>query len=362
MVHIRLENVTKYFGQTRAVENVSLDIKDKEFLTLLGPSGCGKTTTLRLIGGLETLTRGNIYIGDELVNEVPPQRRDLAMVFQSYALYPHMSVFDNLAFPLKMRKIPKNEVERRVKDTAEMLRIGELLRRRPRELSGGQRQRVALGRAIIREPKAFLMDEPLSNLDAKLRTHMRVELKALQRKLGITTVYVTHDQVEAMTMSDRIALMNQGYLQQLETPNDIFEHPANLFSAGFIGAPPMNLIECSYSEDGFLDAGYFQLALPKDVQALIKEKATGSELILGARPGCVRILREPKTRGECFEADVFIVEPLGEEVIVDLKIGEIDLKSKCSPELNIKMGEKVWIEFEVNRLHIFDKKNGNAIL
>src|SRR5215210_5418756 len=243
MASVTLDHVTKRFGEVTAVNDININVNDKEFLVLVGPSGCGKSTTLRLIAGLEELSSGNIYIGDRLVNDVAPKDRDIAMVFQSYALYPHMSVYDNLAFGLKLRKTPKKEIDRRVHEAAEILGIGTLLNRKPKQLSGGQRQRVALGRAIVREPKVFLMDEPLSNLDAKLRVQTRAELIKLHRRLGITTVYVTHDQVEAMTMGDRIAVMSNGVVQQCDKPLVLYNHPVNLFVAGFIGSPAMNFFE-----------------------------------------------------------------------------------------------------------------------
>lgn len=264
MAGVKLVNVWKQFGEVTAVKNMNLDIKDGEFMILLGPSGCGKTTTLRMISGLEEPTKGQIYIGDKLVADpekgvfVPPKDRDIAMVFQSYALYPHMTVYDNIAFPLKLRKVPKQEIDQRVREVAEMLGLTELLKRKPRELSGGQRQRVALGRAIVRKPQVFLMDEPLSNLDAKLRVKMRAELKKLQRQLGVTTIYVTHDQVEAMTMGDRIAVINAGELQQVGSPDEVYDKPANTFVAGFIGSPPMNSMDASITEDGFADFGEFK--------------------------------------------------------------------------------------------------------
>ena len=244
MVKVTLENVTKIFGKVVAVKNFSLDIKDGEFIILVGPSGCGKTTTLRTIAGLEEVTAGEIYIGERLVNDVPPKDRDIAMVFQNYALYPHMDVYRNMSFGLRLRKVPKHEIDRIVKQTAELLGIRELLDRKPKELSGGQRQRVALGRAIVRDPKVFLFDEPLSNLDAKLRIAMRAELLALHQRLKTTTIYVTHDQLEAMTMGDRIVVMNEGVIQQVDTPQNVYDHPVNRYVAGFIGSPSMNFIDC----------------------------------------------------------------------------------------------------------------------
>jgi len=364
LADIVLEHLTKHFGTVVAVEDLNLRVRDKEFLTLLGPSGCGKTTTMRLVAGLETPTSGNIYIGDRLINDVSPRDRDVAMVFQNYALYPHMKVYDNLAFPLRMRKYAKLEIEKKIKKTASLLKIETLLDRKPKELSGGQQQRVALGRAIIREPKAFLMDEPLSNLDAKLRVYMRAELKNLQKDLGVTTVYVTHDQVEAMTMSDRIALMNQGVLQQLSSPDEMYVHPSNEFVAGFIGSPPMNFVGCSFTEKddkGVLMTSTFALDVTplKDV---IREKSTGSELVLGVRPEDLSIRPQPRGDDQ-IEAQVFVIEPLGSELLVDLKIGEDLLRVKASSlDFKVGRGDKVWVTINKDKIHIFDKKTGNAIV
>ncbi|GBC75149.1 Trehalose import ATP-binding protein SugC [archaeon HR06] len=354
MVEVILENLTKYFGNVRAVENLNLKIRDKEFLTLLGPSGCGKTTTMRLIAGLETPTKGNIYIGDRLVNDLPPKDRDVAMVFQSYALYPHMTVRDNLAFPLKMRKYPKQEIEERVKRVSELLQISELLDRKPKQLSGGQQQRVALGRAIVREPKVFLMDEPLSNLDAKLRVYMRAELKGLQKRLGITTIYVTHDQIEAMTMSDRIALLNAGILQQLGTPEEIYEKPANLFVAGFVGSPPMNFFETSYVEKNgnvYLDSGSFQYNVTEFKDIL--SKFSGSKFVLGVRPEHITFDKQKKSE-DSIEGEIFVTEPLGAETIVDVKVGDNIVRVRVPYTVYHQIGEKVWLTFDRQKIHIFD--------
>ncbi|MBC7189544.1 sn-glycerol-3-phosphate ABC transporter ATP-binding protein UgpC, partial [Candidatus Aerophobetes bacterium] len=273
MAEVRLRNVTKVFGKVVAVKNFTLDIKDGEFIILVGPSGCGKTTTLRTIAGLEEVTSGEIYIGDRLVNDVPPKNRDIAMVFQNYALYPHMNVYQNMAFGLKLRKVPKDEIDRVVKRTAELLGIRELLDRKPKELSGGQRQRVALGRAIVRNPKVFLFDEPLSNLDAKLRIAMRAELLDLHQRLKTTTIYVTHDQLEAMTMGDRIVVMNEGLIQQVDTPQNVYDHPINKYVAGFIGSPSMNFIECAIVKkngDLYARTKGMELKIPKDKAKLVE--------------------------------------------------------------------------------------------
>jgi multiple sugar transport system ATP-binding protein len=285
------------------------------------------------------------------------------MVFQSYALYPHMSVYDNLAFPLKMKRLPRQEIDDKVKKAAETLRIPHLLKRKPKQLSGGEQQRVALGRAIVREPRVFLMDEPLSNVDAKLRLHMRAELKKLQKELSITTVYVTHDQAEAMTMADRIAVMNHGVLLQLSTSASTYHSPSNAFVAGFLGSPPMNFIDCSFvAKDGkaFLDAGTFTLDV-SELAAVIKEKSTSSEVVLGIRPENISV-QENRPRGDAVEVEVYVVEPLGADIILDLKIGENILKAKTPEGLLPGIGEKVWVSFRRDKLHIFDKKTEKAIV
>jgi len=362
MVDVKLENLTKYFGKVKAVDKLNLFIKDKEFLVLLGPSGCGKTTTLRMIAGLETPTEGRIYIGDQIVNDVPTKERNIAMVFQNWALYPHMTVFDNIAFPLKMRKRSRAEIEKRVKEVAELLQIEELLNRKPSELSGGQQQRVALGRAIVREPTVFLMDEPLSNLDAKLRVYMRAELKALQKRLGVTTIYVTHDQVEAMTMADRVALMNKGVLQQVGTADEIYSRPINLFVAGFIGSPPMNFIEGTVKEKNgklYFDANYFELDITH-LKEIIEEKATSSEIILGVRPEDISISKKKVKDG--IKTKVFVVEPLGKNVIVDLRVGENIFKVETGVDFKANTGDDVWMLFNKDKIYFFDKKTSQVIV
>ena len=362
MVEVRLENLTKVFDKNViAVDNVNLHIKDKEFLVLLGPSGCGKTTTLRCIAGLETPTSGNIYIGDRLVNDVSEKDRDIAMVFQTFALWPHMKTRDNIAFPLKMHKFPKHEVKERVKETAELLKISHLLDRVPGQLSGGEAQRVALGRAIIRDPKVFLLDEPLANLDAKLRIHMRVELRKLQEKLGITTIYVTHDQAEAMTMSDRISVMHKGKIRQLGTTTDLYDHPEDLFVAGFIGSPPMNFVDCAFDEEKkALVSDVFSLEIPKNLGKEIKKYATSSELILGVRPQDISL--HEKQMPNSVGSEVYAMEPLGSETIVDLKLGDKIIKAVAPPTYKASSGDKVWMTFNMNNIHILDKKTEKAIV
>lgn len=362
MARILLKNLTKRFGNVIAVNDLSLEVNDKEFLVLLGPSGCGKTTVLRCIAGLETQDEGEIYVGDTLVNGLPPKERDVAMVFQSYALYPHMTAYENIAFPLKIKGLAKSEINQRVKKVAELLKITHLLNRKPKQLSGGEAQRVALGRALIREPKAFLMDEPLSNLDAKLRVYMRAELKRLQEDLGITTIYVTHDQVEAMTMSDKVALLNQGILQQIGPPEELYQHPRNLFTAGFIGSPPMNFIDCSLSREAgkiYLDAGTFKLPLENYMAEALKERNIGEEFVLGIRPEDIKL--EKKGKKDSIQGQVFALEPLGAEVIVDIKIGETIFKVKENILFKAKVRENIWLSFNKNKIYIFDKKSGTAL-
>jgi len=361
MAKVVLKNLTKKFGKVVAVKNLSLEAKDRSFLVLLGPSGCGKTTILRCIAGLETPDEGEIYIGDKLVNDLPPKERDIAMVFQSYALYPHMTAFENIAFPLKMRRVPKDEIKRRVKEVAELLKISHLLDRKPKQLSGGEAQRVALGRAIVREPKVFLMDEPLSNLDAKLRVYMRAELKRLQQHLKITTIYVTHDQIEAMTMADEVAVLSQGVLQQLATPDELYNHPKNLFVAGFIGSPPMNFITASLKakkEKLFLVAENFELELTEDLANILKGKE-GLEVVIGIRPEDLKFVN--KSEGK-IHGKVFMQEPLGSEVIIDIKVNDELIKVKESPDFRLEVGKDVWLSFDYNKLHLFDKKTGEAII
>jgi multiple sugar transport system ATP-binding protein len=363
MVEVVLDSVSKFFGDVKAVDGVSLKVLDKEFLTLLGPSGCGKTTTLRLIAGLEELSGGDVYIGDRKVNDLAPRDRNIAMVFQSYALYPHMSVFDNMAFPLKVRKVAKSELDKRVRESAELLGISELLKRKPKELSGGQRQRVALGRAIVRNPDVFLMDEPLSNLDAKMRVYMRAELKRLQKKLGTTLIYVTHDQVEAMTMSDRVAIMNDGKLQQLDIPGTVYSQPNNVWVAGFIGSPAMNFFDCTFRTrdgGGLLDAGEFSIEVGNDVADIVRKNTSGPEVILGIRPEDVSVTkkREPGS----IEASVYVVEPIGDSVIVDANVGKNLLKARADASFVAEIEEKVYLTFNQGKIHIFDKKQQTAIL
>ena len=362
MARVAVKDLTKRFGKVTAVDHVTFEAKDGEFVVLLGPSGCGKTTTLRLIAGLEVPDEGEIWIGDRLVNDLPPKDRDVAMVFQSYALYPHMKVYDNIAFPLKIRKLPKAEIDKRVKEVAKLLRIEELLDRYPKQLSGGQQQRVALGRALVRQPRVFLMDEPLSNLDAKLRVYMRAELKRLQRELGITTIYVTHDQAEAMTMADKIVVMNEGKIQQIGTPGELYHKPANLFVAGFIGAPAMNFMDATIAEENgtvALDVGYFRVHLPRELGLRVKESGL-TEVVLGIRPEHIKLVS--KDEPGAAEVEVYVTEPLGGETIIDFRLGDRIHKIKYLGDIDLAPGDKIYIKLDVNHLHVFDKKTGRAVV
>ncbi len=359
MASVSVKNLVKKFGKVVAVDHVSFSVNDGEFVVLLGPSGCGKTTTLRLIAGLEYPDEGEIWIGDRLVNDLPPKDRDVAMVFQNYALYPHMTVYDNLAFPLKVRKVPRDEIDRKVREVAKLLQIEELLDRKPAQLSGGQQQRVALGRALVREPKVFLMDEPLSNLDAKLRIYMRAELKRLQRELGITTIYVTHDQAEAMTMADKIVVLKDGRIQQIGRPEELYNKPANVFVAGFIGAPPMNFMDASVKEEGgrlVLDTGIFRIELPDYMAEALRKAGPPSEVIVGVRPEHITV------DGDGVEVEVFVTEPLGGETIIDFKHGDKILKIKYPGLFKAKPGDKIRVKFDVDNIHVFDKKTGKTIV
>ena len=363
MARVLLKEVTKRFGDVLAVNSLSLEAKDKEFLVLLGPSGCGKTTALRCIAGLETPEEGEIYIGDELVNDLDPKDRNVAMVFQSYALYPHMAVFNNLAFPLENANVPAEEIKNRVRQVARLLKIEPLLNRKPGELSGGQQQRVALGRAIVREPQVFLMDEPLSNLDAKLRIYMRAELKKLQKELGVTTIYVTHDQVEAMTMGDRISILNDGILQQTGSPDDIYFHSSNVFVAGFIGSPPTNFFDCNLIEGApfTLDAGEFRYPLPEHV-AKAAEHCTSDKCILGVRPQDVLVYKTTGGKKGLIKTRLEVTEPLGDKQILNLKVGDYLVKAVVIPDFKAELGDYLWIKIPADKIYLFDKKTGNALV
>ncbi|MGH9458621.1 MAG: ABC transporter ATP-binding protein [Thermoanaerobaculia bacterium] len=352
MAGVSFQDVAKRFGSVSVIEDFGLDIRDREFMVLVGPSGCGKSTALRMIAGLEEVSSGTIRIGERVVNDLPPKERDIAMVFQSYALYPHMTVRENLEFGLRLRKMPRAEMDRLVGDAAEILGIGHLLDRKPKQLSGGQRQRVAVGRAIVRQPAVFLFDEPLSNLDAKLRVQMRAEITKLQRRLSTTCVYVTHDQVEAMTMGHRIAVMNVGRLQQVGTPLEVYERPANLFVANFIGTPPMNFFRATVDEGGAaLRSASFVLPLDGARRAL----SPGAEVVAGIRPENVRAPGET-SRGAVapVRATVEMIEPLGHEVIVHARVGEDLFVASADPHRAPAVGEDVELRLEIERLHLFD--------
>jgi multiple sugar transport system ATP-binding protein len=359
MASIELRNVVKEFGDVRAVNEVSLDINDGEFVALVGPSGCGKTTTLNMLAGLEEVTGGTITIGDRIVNDLDPKDRDIAMVFQNYALYPNKRVYDNLAFPLKMKKVPKADIDKRVRETAEVLGITPLLNRRPRELSGGQQQRVALGRALVRDPKAFLMDEPLSNLDAKLRVQMRTELKRFHQDLGATIIYVTHDQLEAMTMADKIAVMNSGVLQQFASPDEVFNQPNNLFVASFIGSPSMNLLRGQVEvENGTaaVSGRGWRTALPPTLGQLV---SPGASVVIGVRPSHLQVSREAIDNS--FTTQVLTVEPTGDLTYIHCRAGDTMLIAIVSPEFQVEPNDVLHIAFDLDHLHLFDERTEQAI-
>jgi multiple sugar transport system ATP-binding protein len=352
MAGVTLRSVAKRFGETSVIEGVDLEIVDHEFMVLVGPSGCGKSTLLRMIAGLEEVSAGEVLIGGRVVNAVPPKDRDIAMVFQNYALYPHMTIRENLEFGLKIRKTPRPEIDRLVNEAAQILGITPLLDRKPKQLSGGQRQRVAVGRAIVRKPSVFLFDEPLSNLDAKLRAQMRAEIKRIQQRLGTTAIYVTHDQIEAMTMGHRIAILNVGKLQQVGTPLEVYEQPANLFVAAFIGSPPMNFIRARLAEGGArLDGGAFSIPTP----AAARARGAGV-VVAGIRPENVLPPHGRPARGEVapVETTVEIVETLGDEVIVHSRAGEHALVYKEDPHRAPAPGEKVTVHLDLAALHLFD--------
>ncbi|HEX6900650.1 MAG TPA: sn-glycerol-3-phosphate ABC transporter ATP-binding protein UgpC [Thermoanaerobaculia bacterium] len=355
MAEVTFKGVKKAYGPVTVIPDLSLDIRDHEFMVLVGPSGCGKSTALRMIAGLEEITGGAIEIGGRTVNDVPPKDRDIAMVFQSYALYPHMTVRENLEFGLKIRKMPKDEMKRRVDEAARILAITEFLDRKPKQLSGGQRQRVALGRAIVRNPSVFLFDEPLSNLDAKLRVQMRAEISRLQKSLQTTTVYVTHDQIEAMTMGDRIAVMSKGELQQVGTPLEVYEMPANMFVASFIGTPPMNFVPATLADGGAtVVASGFRVPVPEPARAAAAGK-DGGKVVFGIRPENIReAARDGSGRTVPVTAKVEFVEPLGHEVIVHGRVGEDLLVAKVDPHRAPRMGAEVPLVIEVDAGHLFD--------
>jgi multiple sugar transport system ATP-binding protein len=400
MADIVLDDVWKVYADgTEAVRTLSIDIADGEFMVLVGPSGCGKTTALRMVAGLESISKGDLRIGGRVVNDVPPKERDIAMVFQNYALYPHMSVYDNMAFGLKLQKVPKTEIDARVRDAAGILGLGELLERKPKALSGGQRQRVAMGRAIVRKPQAFLMDEPLSNLDAKLRVQMRSEIARIQSDLGVTTIYVTHDQIEAMTMGDRVAVIRKGELQQVDTPQTLYEHPNNLFVAGFIGSPAMNLVDGQLEADGdqlVVKVAEFRLPVAPDVVASRPRlrNYVGRTVVVGVRPEDMEdaslVADAPAERR--IKATVDLVEALGSDVVIHFRIaappaltedakelasdvgqealekvtqeaagGESTIVARLNPRTRANKGEDIELVVDTSRLHFFDPEDGSAV-
>lgn len=368
MASVVLKKVSKIYPEgVRAVTDFSLDIVDKEFIVLVGPSGCGKSTTLRMVAGLEDVSSGELYIGDKLVNNIPPKDRDISMVFQNYALYPHMNVYENMAFGLRLRSISRAEIDRRVKEAAQTLGIQELLNRKPKALSGGQRQRVALGRAIVREPKVFLMDEPLSNLDAKLRVQMRTELSKLHKRLRTTFIYVTHDQTEAMTMGDRIVVMKDGMMQQVDTPKNIYEHPENMFVAGFIGSPQMNFLNGRLvREDGdpYLDIGYTKLHLPREILGRLNGNPVGKNVVMGIRPEDIHDEADFLNRFGRYSIDIVVdvVEMMGAETFLYLTLGDNNLVARVDPKSSARPGNSMKVAFDMDRIHLFDGETTKSML
>jgi multiple sugar transport system ATP-binding protein len=355
---IKFENVAKSFGNSIVVEDLNLAIDSGEFVVLLGPSGCGKTTTLRMLAGLETVSSGDIFVDDQRINDVPTQHRDLAMVFQSYALYPHMTIADNIGYPLRIRKLDAKERSERINRVAAMLDIEPLLNRKPRQLSGGERQRVALARAIVREPRAYLMDEPLSNLDARLRVQMRGELKRLQHQLGTTTVYVTHDQAEAMTLAHRVAVMKKGRLQQFDTPMNVYERPANRFIAEFVGSPSMNLVEGTIDGSRF-STGDLSVELPESRLKQLSASESGRMVTLGIRPEHIRISTSENEGG--IPGRIYITEEMGNETVVIVSVGNLKLTARAPAEFRVEPETKVWFKLMLEKSHLFDHQSGARI-
>jgi multiple sugar transport system ATP-binding protein len=366
MANVVLRNVVKKINENVIVNGINLEIPDREFCVLVGPSGCGKTTTLRMIAGLEEITSGEVWIGNRLVNAVPPKDRDIAMVFQNYALYPQMSTYENMAFPLKLRGYNKKEIDSRVREAAEILNLTHLLERRPKEMSGGQRQRVAVGRAIVRKPKVFLFDEPLSNLDAKLRVQMRAEISKLHDRLQTTMIYVTHDQVEAMTMGDRICVMQDGMIKQVDKPLNIYNHPTNKFVASFIGSPPMNFLDVQVTAKNgsvWLDEGKFSLKLPASLKGAV-DPFVGKSVILGIRPEDLAEKSHATIAGEGVSAvsTVELVEPMGSEIMLYLNTGKNTLVARVEPTTVAKVNQEIELVFDVERIHLFSKDSLERII
>ncbi|MBP7693108.1 MAG: ABC transporter ATP-binding protein [Anaerolineales bacterium] len=365
MASVTYEHVDKKFGDNHVLKDLNIQVQDKEFLVLVGPSGCGKSTALRCLAGLEEITGGRVLIGDREVTNTAPKDRDIAMVFQSYALYPHMSVYDNMAFGLKLRKTPKQEIERRVKEAAEILGISHLLQRKPKQLSGGQRQRVAVGRAIVREPSVFLFDEPLSNLDAKLRVQTRAEISKLHQRLKTTFIYVTHDQVEAMTMATRIAVMKDGILQQLDSPQNLYDKPNNIFVAGFIGSPSMNFFDAKLTKSGdniVVDAGAFAVTVPSERKAPFLPHV-GKQVIMGVRPEDIHDpnYAPPGVHQAPVDSFVEVTELMGNEVFLYLKSGDKSYVARVDPRSRARIGDKLQVAMNLDNMHLFDKATEAAI-
>jgi multiple sugar transport system ATP-binding protein len=361
MASVTIDHVWKYYGTTEAVKDLNLECADGEFLCVLGPSGCGKSSTLRMLAGLEHISAGDIRFGAKRVNELPPKDRDIAMVFENYALYPHKTVRDNIANALRLRGMGRADIERRVKKAADLLQIGHLLERKPQELSGGQKQRVAIGRAIVREPQLFLFDEPIAHLDAKLRAHMRGELKIMQRELGTTMIYVTHDQLEALSMADRIAVMHEGVLQQFGTPQEVYNHPVNEWVAGFVGEPPMNFVDCRIEErDGRLHVVNPAFAVPVTAaqEAILREQAARPEVRMGIRPDQIGIALDPAPGG--IPASIMVTEPLGGDMLVDTSIGDRKFIVKTRPDFAGRRGDPCHVTFDTGRWHVFATDTGLA--
>jgi multiple sugar transport system ATP-binding protein len=363
MAEVHIQSLNKKFDEVHAVKDVNLGIHDKEFMVLVGPSGCGKTTTLRMVAGLESITSGRILIDDKVINDLPPMDRDIAMVFQNYALYPHMSVYDNMAFGLKMRKFSRPDIAKRVQDAAEILGIQELLRRKPRQLSGGQRQRVALGRAIVRHPQVFLFDEPLSNLDAKLRVQMRVELKKLHDRLGTTAIYVTHDQVEAMTLGDRVVVMKDGLVQQVGEPLELYNEPANLFVAGFLGSPAMNFATVKLSEtNGALWAANegMRIKVPGEIADRLRRHVYDN-VTMGIRPEDLHVASGADPAELGFDVMIEVIEKLGSEILLDVAAGPQTMVASVEPSVRVNVHDRLRLALNPDRLHFFDTRSEMVI-